>query len=313
MDETPPHTTAAPHRAAPASAHRPGLDRTSAVAVAVMVAIGLATGAAVSAENHRSGAWALPPLPAGAVAPVVAATGADHAAAGQPDAAPTGAAAPPPTIDTTHLELTDNTLAGPGRVGVHAAADWVATTSAATGIPDVALRAYADATLALALEQPACHVGWTTLAAIGGIESGHGTHGGALLRPDGTSSVRILGPALDGRPGFAAIPATPESTGWHGDPVWDHAVGPLQFLPSTWERWAADGDDDGVADPNDIDDAALAAARYLCASGHDLTGADAWHAAVYSYNHSDQYVSDVLGAANRYATRSQTRRAAGAG
>src|SRR3546814_10983757 len=59
---------------------------------------------------------------------------------------------------------------------------------------------------------------------------------------DGRSSRPILGPALDGRPGFAAIRSTPESATWHGDSTWDHAVGPLQFIPSTWSRWAADGD-----------------------------------------------------------------------
>src|SRR3546814_6297301 len=75
---------------------------------------------------------------------------------------------------------------------------------------------------------------------------------------DGRSSRPILGPALDGRPGFAAIRSTPESATWHGDSTWDHAVGPLQFIPSTWSRWAADGDGDGASDPNDIDDAAYA-------------------------------------------------------
>src|SRR3546814_10762281 len=87
---------------------------------------------------------------------------------------------------------------------------------------------------------------------------------------DGRSSRPILGPALDGRPGFAAIRSTPESATWHGDSTWDHAVGPLQFIPSTWSRWAADGDGDGASDPNDIDDAAYAAGRYLCADGHRL-------------------------------------------
>ncbi len=87
---------------------------------------------------------------------------------------------------------------------------------------------------------------------------------------DGRSRTPILGPALDGDP-FAAIRATPETSAWHGDPVWDHAVGPLQFIPSTWETWGTDADGDGVADPNDIDDAACAAVAYLCADGHDLT------------------------------------------
>jgi len=200
---------------------------------------------------------------------------------------------------------------GPTAVGgaplrARASEAWVAATSAATAIGPVALRAYADATLTIAAEQPGCRVGWTTLAAIGATESGHGTHGGAVLDEDGRPSIPIIGPALDGRPGFAAIRAEPDGTAWHGDLVWDHAVGPLQFLPSTWRRWGADGDGDHVADPNDLDDAALGAARYLCAAGTDLTTAGAWHAAVLSYNHSDEYVATILASANGYAAASLT-------
>lgn len=211
-------------------------------------------------------------------------------------------AGPVATVDPTDVTLAGNPVGSPAATPVpRAAADWVARVAAATGIPGVALQAYADAALALGVEQPACRLGWTTIAAIGAVESGHGTHGGASLRADGTTTAPILGPALDGREGFAAIHATPRSTAWHGDPTWDHAVGPLQFLPSTWERWGTDGDGDGVADPNDVDDAALSAARYLCASEADLTGGVAWQAAVLSYNHSGVYVADVLAAANRYA------------
>ena len=190
---------------------------------------------------------------------------------------------------------------------VRASTPWVAATATVTGIGPVALRAYADATLTIAAEQPSCRVGWTTLAAIGATESGHGTHGGAVLGEDGRPSIPIIGPALDGRPGFAAIRADPEGTAWHGDLVWDHAVGPFQFLPSTWRRWGADGDGDRIADPNDLDDAALAAARYLCAAGGDLTTAVAWHAAVLSYNHSEDYAIAILASANGYAAASLAR------
>nr|WP_281362125.1 lytic murein transglycosylase [Cellulomonas humilata] len=120
--------------------------------------------------------------------------------------------------------------------------------------------------------------------------------------PDGRPSVPIVGPALDGSGGTAAIPARAEDTAWHGDAVWSHAVGPMQFLPSTWSRWASDGDGDGAQDPNDIDDAALAAARYLCASGRDLATPEGWQAAVLSYNHDDAYVALVLATANGFAT-----------
>lgn len=183
---------------------------------------------------------------------------------------------------------------------------WLASVAAATGIPPRALQAYGTATLALATQDPACHLGWPSLAAIGWIESGHGTHGGGALGADGRPSAPIVGPALDGRPGRAAIVSTPTTQAWHGDPAWDHAVGPMQFIPSTWARWGADGDGDGTADPQDVDDAALATARYLCAGGRDLGTWDGWHAAVLSYNHSEAYVGSVLTRAGDYAQRART-------
>jgi membrane-bound lytic murein transglycosylase B len=177
---------------------------------------------------------------------------------------------------------------------------WVARTAAATGIPAPAVRAYADAQLG---RPTGCEIGWTTLAGIGWVESHHGTIGGRALGQDGRSSSRILGPALDGRGGFAAIPATARTRSWHGDARWDHAVGPLQFIPSTWATWGSDGDGDGTADPNDIDDAAATAVRYLCADGHDLTSGSGWADAVFSYNHAQSYVDAVRAAAIAYARR----------
>ena len=202
-----------------------------------------------------------------------------------------GASAPMPAPATGRRRQQATTRVDPA---------WVTATAAKAGIPEPAVRAYAAAQLA---EPTGCDVGWTTLAGIGWVESHHGTIGGRSLGGDGRSSAPILGPALDGRGGFAAIPATPRSTTWHGDPAWDHAVGPLQFIPSTWEAWGADGDRDGAADPNDIDDAAYAAARYLCADGHDLTTATGWTDAVFSYNHAQSYVDAVHAAATTYADR----------
>ncbi len=178
---------------------------------------------------------------------------------------------------------------------------WLADVSARAGIPEAAMRGYAVASLRISAAQPDCGLGWTTLAGIGYVESLHGTLDGRVLGADGHSEPVVLGPALDGQGDVATIPATAESTAWHGDPQWDHAVGPLQFIPSTWATWASDGDGDGVADPNDLDDAAYAAARYLCASG-SATGAG-WSRAIFSYNHSDSYVRSVYDAAAAYAAR----------
>jgi membrane-bound lytic murein transglycosylase B len=176
---------------------------------------------------------------------------------------------------------------------------WASRTARSAGIPLTALTAYARASV---LAPKGCRIGWTTLAGIGWIESQHGTIGERHLRGDGHSSEPILGPALNGRGDFAAIEATHDSARWHGDRTWDHAVGPMQFIPSTWRTWQVDGDGDGVADPNDVDDAALAAARYLCQSG-DLMVGDTWSRAILSYNYSTDYVLNVYTAADTYADR----------
>lgn len=179
-------------------------------------------------------------------------------------------------------------------------ATWLSQVAQQTGIGTVALEAYALASVRLDREQPKCHVGWTTLAGIGAIESGHGTNGGSRLRADGTTTRPIVGPALDGSPGVARIPSDEQSEKWHGDKTWDHAVGPMQFIPSTWRKWGSDGNEDGTADPNNVIDAAYSAARYLCASGRDLRTGQGWTQAVFSYNHSEDYVHNVVARANSY-------------
>ena len=75
----------------------------------------------------------------------------------------------------------------------------------------------------------------------------------------------------------------------------------MQFLPGTWAMWATDGDGDGRRDPLDLDDAAAAAARYLCAGGHDLSSGSGWADAILTYNRARVYVDDVYAAAVGYA------------
>jgi membrane-bound lytic murein transglycosylase B len=199
---------------------------------------------------------------------------------------PPAQAAPPAPVTSSGVPVVDEA--------------WVATTAARVGLPDAALRAYARASL---MAPDGCGIGWTTLAGIGWIESQHGTHDGRTLSDDGHSSSPVIGPALTGAGAYASIAATPAGTALHGDTVWEHAVGPMQFLPTTWESWASDGDGDGALDPFDLDDAAYAAARYLCADGHDLSTASGWAAAIYSYNHAQSYVDSVHAAATAYASR----------
>ncbi|MET7617939.1 lytic transglycosylase domain-containing protein [Streptomyces sp. NPDC005408] len=162
---------------------------------------------------------------------------------------------------------------------------------AAYGIPGRVLAAYRGAVRTLARTQPGCGLEVALLAAIGRVESGHAR--GGDLDANGVTRTPILGPRLDGGPGVMAIRDT--DGGVHdGDRVWDRAVGPAQFIPSTWRRWGSDGNGDAAADPHQIDDAWLAAGRYLCAAGGDLRGGDGLRRAVLAYNHSEDYLHLVL-------------------
>lgn len=76
------------------------------------------------------------------------------------------------------------------------------------------------------------------------------------------------------------------------------AQGPMQFMPPTWQAYGVDGDGDGLADINNVHDALFSAANLLCANG---AGDPARLAdAIWNYNHSDQYVADVLTLAASY-------------
>ncbi|NKS56179.1 murein transglycosylase [Rhodococcus hoagii] len=179
---------------------------------------------------------------------------------------------------------------------------WAGGLSATVGISIPALAAYGNAAAELAQTQPSCGIGWTTLAGIGMVETLHGTHGGSAIGRDGVVRPPIRGLALDGRPGLDHLPDTDRGA-LDGDPTFDRAMGPMQFIPDTWRRWGTDADHDGKADPDNIYDAALSAARYLCASGLDLSTVDGWSNALLSYNYSAAYVANVNAAAVEYAAR----------
>ncbi|MGA4842608.1 lytic transglycosylase domain-containing protein [Streptomyces sp. G45] len=158
------------------------------------------------------------------------------------------------------------------------------------GLPATVLDAYKKAEAAVRSERPGCNLPWQLLAAIGKVESGQAR--GGRVDADGTTLTPILGPVLDGN-GFAKITDT-DGGAYDGDTTHDRAVGPMQFIPSTWKTSGQDGNGDGKKDPNNIYDAALAAAHYLCGKDRDLAVEDDLHAAILSYNQSTEYLNTVL-------------------
>ncbi|MCC2278456.1 hypothetical protein LKL35_23970 [Streptomyces sp. ET3-23] len=159
----------------------------------------------------------------------------------------------------------------------------------ATGIPATALAAYKHAEDLAKDLYPGCHIPWQLIAGIGKVESEHAS--GYGLRSDGSTEKPIIGPALTGDK-FALVKDT-DGGRWDGDPVYDHAVGPMQFIPSTWESYGADGRGLGIKDPNNIFDAAAGTARYLCAGNKDLSNPADLDRAILSYNSSRDYVNAV--------------------
>ncbi|MFD3436381.1 lytic transglycosylase domain-containing protein [Streptomyces sp. NPDC058685] len=168
--------------------------------------------------------------------------------------------------------------------------DLPATGTAEAGIPATVLAAYKQAEQTIAASDPGCHVPWQLLAAIGKVESGQAR--GGKVDADGTTFSPILGPVLNGV-GFANISDT-DNGAFDGDSTHDRAVGPMQFIPSTWATWGQDANGDGRKDPNNIYDAALAAGRYLCAGDRDLGVKAHLDRAILGYNHSQEYLRTVL-------------------
>ncbi len=182
------------------------------------------------------------------------------------------------------------------------------TAAAAAGIGPVLAAAYTRAPVAVLALVPDCRVRWQVLAAVGKVESGHATAGGSTIAADGTVNPPILGPLLDGHlPNTQIITDTDHGT-LDANSAFDRAVGPAQFLPATWAGAGADGNGDGRADPQNVFDAELAKARYLCLAvpGHDLTGDPAILTALWAYNRSHPYGTEVLGWVHTYDQLSLT-------
>ncbi|MEU8795125.1 lytic transglycosylase [Streptomyces sp. NPDC048643] len=165
-----------------------------------------------------------------------------------------------------------------------------ATGAAEAGIPASVLDAYKRAEESLRASKPGCNLPWQLLAAIGKVESGQAR--GGRVDASGTTLSPILGPVLNGN-GFASISDTDHGA-YDGDSTYDRAVGPMQFIPSTWDWAGRDGNDDGKKDPNNIYDAALAAGHYLCRFDHDMSVQAQMNQSILSYNNSTAYLNTVL-------------------
>nr|WP_091198522.1 lytic transglycosylase domain-containing protein [Micromonospora narathiwatensis] len=196
-------------------------------------------------------------------------------------------------------------VVGPIGRPADALAGWAAGISSKTDIPLVAAQAYGYAELVLRQTHQSCQLSWTTLAAIGYVESRHGFANGATLRPDGVASPEIRGDPLDGQGGRSRILDTDKGQ-LDGDTVYDRAIGPMQFIPSTWQEIGADADNDGVKDPHNINDAALAAGQYLCKNGRNMTVPGDWWGAILSYNDVRRYAQAVFDKADEYGRLSGT-------
>jgi membrane-bound lytic murein transglycosylase B len=177
---------------------------------------------------------------------------------------------------------------------------WAAVRAPALEMPVTALEAYAYAAKVAQVENPSCHLAWTTLAGIGMVESHNGTYHGATIAPNGDVTPPIRGVRLDGSNGNLEI-VDADGGQMDGDPTYARAMGPMQFIPETWRLYGVPAHTDGVVSPDNIDDAALSAAGYLCWRGRDLATPEGWMKALRAYNLSDQYARTVRDWATAYA------------
>ena len=178
---------------------------------------------------------------------------------------------------------------------------WTASALTSHDLPQAAMDAYKGAAATMAGLDPSCQLPWTLLAGIGRVESDHGRYGGSVLSTDGVSRPAIIGIALDGKGPVAAIRDSDDGR-MDKDKVWDRAVGPMQFIPTTWAYAGRDGDGDGKKNPHDLDDAALAAAGYLCSGTGSMLDDASAKAAIFRYNPSDYYVAIVQAFERGYRT-----------
>ena len=177
--------------------------------------------------------------------------------------------------------------------------DWAMVTAAQTGIPELAVLAYAGAVVRSREVYPDCGIGWNTLAGIGLVESDHGRHDGSVIGDDFRVRPDIFGVVLDG----GETENIPDSDGGAIDGIsdYDRAVGPMQLIPQTWDSWPSDGNGDGIPDPQNIADSAIAAANHMCRAAGEMATPEGWRAGIAAYNNATTYGGAVATAAQRYA------------
>ncbi|MFC6013941.1 lytic transglycosylase domain-containing protein [Nocardia lasii] len=268
---------------------------------------------AATSPIRRSSLIALTGLvPAGLVAVTAAATEAtsttnaavehDLLPDAEPEAALGSVAAPEIDIaDVVHAQAKQSRAAAPEVRSValpdnRAAAELPAGP---LGIPGIAVAAYQSAEEQLGVENPHCGMSWSLLAGIGRVES---THAFGKADAEGNPIKAVYGPVLDGS--LAGNNVIHDSDGGNLDGIggYDRAVGPMQFLPETWQRYAADGNADGVADPQNLFDAALTAGRYLCDGGLNMRDLSQQSKAILRYNNSMAYVANVMAWSGSYSS-----------
>jgi Transglycosylase SLT domain len=167
------------------------------------------------------------------------------------------------------------------------------------GIPARALAGYRRAASLVDSADPACHIDWALLAAIGRVESDHGRFGGSQLDSAGVDQPGVFGIPLNGLNGTALITDT-GGNALDGSGGFARAEGPMQFIPSTWRVVGVDANGDGVKNPQSIIDAATSAAVYLCSGDGDLRRPAVLNSAILRYNASASYVATVIAIADAY-------------
>ncbi|VXC20951.1 lytic transglycosylase domain-containing protein [Nocardioides sp. AX2bis] len=213
----------------------------------------------------------------------------------KPGSLPDGSTLPEQAIEAPASLSSPSRSGGLGLGGREAAVQNASTND----IPSAALAAYQRAATVVNAADESCSIPWQLIAAVGRVESDHGRYGGNVLDDEGLATPGIYGVPLTGSNGTARITDT-DAGQFDDDQRFDRAVGPMQFIPSTWAVVGVDADGDGERNPQDIDDAALATGVYLCSGPDDLSERPGQRAAVFRYNNSNSYVDLVISVMESY-------------